>query len=337
MDARDSRLDSAKGILITLVVLGHFLEATNYWDDGFVRYLLTAIYAFHMPAFVMLAGMTSKPDNVGRRIAVLLSLLVIFQFLYSVYLPFMDSNKQFTWMDPFWMLWFLLAMVWWLMVLKVAQFSPHLLLLISLVIGLGSGAISAVEYIPALDRALYYLPWFMAGYLIGHRVFDVAAKCSPTLKAALFLTSLVLSSVLWFLQVGSGWLYGSNGFSVLEVSVSRGILFRILLLLIAAIMTWAMIAAAGSLRDVFVKAGKRSLAIYLLHGFFILPVTPWLGLAFDRYGPVVASLMCMALTWIVIYILSLSVFDRSLRTLGSRSAGIMLRALRGVRKTVDPV
>ncbi len=52
-----------KGILITLVVLGHWLEATNYWDDGLIRYLLTAIYAFHMPAFIFLAGITSKPDK----------------------------------------------------------------------------------------------------------------------------------------------------------------------------------------------------------------------------------------------------------------------------------
>ncbi len=27
--------------------------------------------------------------------------------------------------------------------------------------------------------------------------------------------------------------------------------------------------------DVFVKAGNRSLTNYLLHGFFILPATPW--------------------------------------------------------------
>ncbi len=335
MNARDDRLDSAKGILITLVVLGHWLEATNYWDDGLIRYLLTAIYAFHMPAFIFLAGITSKPDNIGRRIAVLISLLVIFQCLYFAYLPFMDSNKQFEWADPFWMLWFLLAMIWWLVTIAIAQFSPRLALLISLAAGLAGGAIPAVEYVPALDRALYFLPWFMAGYVIGQSTFDTAAQTSRSLTGMLLSTSLVLASLLWYLQVGSGWLYGSNGFAVLDVSVSRGIMMRALLLLVAAIMTWAMIASAGVVRDVFVKAGKRSLAIYLLHGFFILPATPWLGVAFDRYGSVVASLLCVTATWLVIYILSLSVFDRSLRTLGSQSASMILGALKSVRKTVD--
>lgn len=333
MNARDDRLDSAKGILIMLVVLGHWLEATNYWDDGLVRYLLTVIYAFHMPAFIFLAGITSKPDNVGRRIAVLVSLLVIFQFLYFAYLPFMDSNKQFEWADPFWMLWFLLGMIWWLIAITAARFSPRLALLISLAAGLAGGVIPAVEYIPALDRALYFLPWFMAGYVIGQKTFDRAAQTGRTVTVILSLTSLMLATLLWYLQVGSGWLYGSNGFAVLDVSFSRGVLIRALLFLVAAIMTWALIASAGIVRNVFVKAGKRSLAIYLLHGFFILPVTPWLGAAFEHYGAVVASLICVVATLLVIYILSLSVFDRSLRTLGSRSAGILLQVLNVTRIT----
>lgn len=331
MNARDDRLDSAKGILITLVVLGHGLEATNYWDDGLIRYLLTLIYAFHMPAFIFLAGITSKPDNVGRRIAVLISLLVIFQCLYFAYLPLMDSNKQFEWTDPFWMLWFLLGMIWWLIAIAVAQFSPRLALLISLAAGLAGGAIPAVEYVPALDRALYFLPWFMAGYVIGQASFDRAAQSSRALTITLALTSLMLASSLWYLQVGSGWLYGSNGFAVLEVSFGRGVLMRALLFLVAAIMTWTLIASAGIVRNIFVKAGKRSLAIYLLHGFFILPATPWLGMAFERYGAVVASLISIAGTMLVIYILSLSVFDRSLRALGSQSAGVLLKALNVTR------
>ncbi len=111
------------------------------------------------------------------------------------------------------------------------------------------------------------------------------------------------------------------------VIISPGVLMRALLFLVAVIMTWAMITSAGVLRNVFVKAGKRSLAIYLLHGFFILPATPWLGVVFDQYGPIVASLICMTATLLVVYILSLSVFDRNLRALGSQSAGMLLSAL----------
>ena len=332
-NARDDRLDSAKGILITLVVLGHWLEAANYWDDSFIRFLLTAIYAFHMPAFIFLAGVTSKPDNVVKRIAVLASLLAIFQCLYYVYLPFMDSNKEFGWTDPFWMLWFMLAMIWWLIAIRFARFPSRLVLLISIVIALVSGAIPAVQYVPALDRTLYFLPWFMAGYILGQSLFDKAASSGQTVTVALSLASLMLVSFMWYRGVGPAWLYGSNSFDVMEVSVGHGMLIRILLILVAIVMTWAMIASAGVVKDVFVKAGKRSLAIYLLHGFFILPATPWLSAVFDQYGSFAASVICMVATAVVIYILSLSVFDKSLRTLGSRSASFVLKVFQSFRKT----
>ncbi|ASJ72243.1 acyltransferase family protein [Granulosicoccus antarcticus] len=336
MDTRDSRLDSAKGMLITLVVSGHLLEATNYWDDGLIRYLLTAIYAFHMPAFIFLAGMTSKPDNVKRRIAVLVSLLVIFQCLYSLYLPFMDSNKQFAWLDPFWLLWFLLAMVFWLITLTLAPASPRLALLISVAIGLGSGALPIVESVPTLDRALYFLPWFMGGYLIGQTAFDKAAMISRSTTIILLSASLMLAAALWHSNIGASWLYGSNGFAVLDVSFSHGVFVRALLIGIAAIMTWTLLTSADLLRTVFVKAGKRSLAIYLLHGFFVLPATPLLGLVFEHYGPVAATMICVLMTWLVIYILSLSVFDRSLRILGSRSGEMLLNTADSFRKTIEP-
>ena len=174
----------------------------------------------------------------------------------------------------------------------------------------------------------------MVGYVIGQSTFDRAAQSNATLMVTLSLTSLIFASSLWYLGIGSSWLYGSNGFAVLDVSVSRGVLMRALLFFISAVMTWAIIASAGMVREVFVKAGKRSLAIYLLHGFFILPATPWMGMAFDRYGPFVASLICLASTFIVIYILSLSVFDRSLRALGTRSASLLLKALQSIRKKV---
>lgn len=44
MNARDHRLDAAKGVLILHVVFGHLLEdLSNGWEDGAVRLLLTVI------------------------------------------------------------------------------------------------------------------------------------------------------------------------------------------------------------------------------------------------------------------------------------------------------
>lgn len=50
MKRRVDWIDIAKGLCILLVVFGHELT----WDDG-LRY---AIYAFHIPMFFILSGMT---------------------------------------------------------------------------------------------------------------------------------------------------------------------------------------------------------------------------------------------------------------------------------------
>ena len=109
----------------------------------------------------------------------------------------------------------------------------------------------------------------MAGYAIGHSTFDRAVESSRTVTMIVSLASLMLASFMWYRGIGPAWLYGSNGFDVLEVSVGYGMLMRALLILVAVIMTWAMIASAGVVKDVFVKAGKTQsgylLASWLLH------------------------------------------------------------------------
>ena len=85
MRMRDNRLDVAKGVLIVLVVLGHLLEeVSGEWEDGLVRLVLTVIYAFHMPAFVFLAGLTAKSTRLLERLLTFVMLLGVFQYLYFV-------------------------------------------------------------------------------------------------------------------------------------------------------------------------------------------------------------------------------------------------------------
>ena len=58
MSKRITYIDTAKGILILLMLLGHI------WNDGFVH---DFIYVFHMPAFFILSGMTSSRKELSAR------------------------------------------------------------------------------------------------------------------------------------------------------------------------------------------------------------------------------------------------------------------------------
>ncbi|WP_404882635.1 acyltransferase family protein [Lacticaseibacillus paracasei] len=59
-------VDRAKGLAIVLVVLGHvilgLIRSNQYtdFDNNCMRYVIEAIYAFHMPVFFALSGMFFK-------------------------------------------------------------------------------------------------------------------------------------------------------------------------------------------------------------------------------------------------------------------------------------
>ena len=60
---RNSNIDKTKGLLIFLVVFGHFVERYMGWHGDLSGALLRFIYAVHMPAFIFISGMFFKFEN----------------------------------------------------------------------------------------------------------------------------------------------------------------------------------------------------------------------------------------------------------------------------------
>lgn len=65
---RDSKLDTMKAILITLVVFGHCIS--NLFD-AHSQWIFSLIYSFHMPAWFMSSGIVFKSSyslkNLSRK------------------------------------------------------------------------------------------------------------------------------------------------------------------------------------------------------------------------------------------------------------------------------
>lgn len=103
------RFDSLKGMLITLVVIGHMIEFMML-DSGIGRYVYTAIYTFHMPLFVILSGYFFNRDCSGKKIlksiVTLTETLVVFQAIRIL----ITSRGGEVWsmkdiITPHWVLW----------------------------------------------------------------------------------------------------------------------------------------------------------------------------------------------------------------------------------------
>ena len=165
---RNVKMDNLKGILIVLVVVGHFLELCM--GKGVSRYLYILIYFFHMPLFVYCSGYFAKCTKVGERIIKRLLLpYVIFQMLYILFERVVLKNEmkmQFS--KPYWILWYLVAMIAWTILLPVVATDSRkkqlMIFVISVVAALLAGYDSGVGRSMSLSRIIVYFPFFLLGY-----------------------------------------------------------------------------------------------------------------------------------------------------------------------------
>lgn len=114
MNSTDSKtrityFDNIKGILIILVVFGHFLF--NLQSSDSIYTIVTVIYYFHMPTFLFISGYFSKNDNCrgSEQILRLLSAyLLLHAFFIFFYLSTANSTKLLSAYHSEWYLLFLI-------------------------------------------------------------------------------------------------------------------------------------------------------------------------------------------------------------------------------------
>ncbi len=80
---RNLHIDATKGVLIFLVVLGHYLERLIGWNEPLNQAILGSIYFVHMPAFIFISGMFFKEEKNPRKV----NLLFIVVFAISTFIP----------------------------------------------------------------------------------------------------------------------------------------------------------------------------------------------------------------------------------------------------------
>ncbi|HIW90595.1 MAG TPA: acyltransferase family protein [Candidatus Corynebacterium avicola] len=328
MQTRDYRLDKAKGLLIALVVLGHFLERMGGWGLDSSRALLTAFYSFHMPAFILLAGITAKSNKLLDRILVFVVLLVTAQPIYRYWVTWVDTKPDTDLIEPYWITWFLLAMVWWFLLLPLVERFPKTMLTLSIAIGVFGGVLSEVDYALSIGRAMTFFPFFVIGKLYGMRMLRWAGGLSIPKKLGLSVLS-VLPIVAFFVnEMHHRWLYGAQGFEFFDVSVPLGAAIRVCLLGSALMTTIALLSWSQHLPGFLIVVGQRSLAIYLLHGLVVWGVDDPLNNFRDAFGEVPAVLACIVASAVLTAVLSWGRFDWAIRTYSTILSGWIATALR---------
>lgn len=271
---RDYGFDNIKCILIFLVVLGHLLEFCNCLAR---ETLYRLIYQFHMPVFVFISGYFGRFGK--KQILEKVWLYGLFQTLYILFERYvLGGNTAFSYTTPYWILWYMLAMVFYSLLIPLYQKATGKKRLFALCavffIALAAGFLERIGYFLTLSRFFVFQPYFLLGLYYKEAEEQLQNRISgmATYKKRIFACVLALAGVLAVFNVFDSavtqkLLYGSYAYT----SVSD-LLIRCRLYIIALVWIGIFLAIKPFLKrriPVVSEIGKNTLCVYLLHGFFM--------------------------------------------------------------------
>ncbi|MCD7755122.1 MAG: acyltransferase family protein, partial [Firmicutes bacterium] len=167
---RIEKWDIARGILIFLVVLGHFV-AYYAEDSQKMQSLFLFIYAFHMPCFLFIDGMFSKKNVDERRYSRIFSYLVLYFFakiLIALTQGVINHRMHFSLLEESGLPWYgLVLFACSLLTVFLKRFSRRWVLCASILLACFVGYDDSISDFLALSRVIVYFPFFFLGYCTG--------------------------------------------------------------------------------------------------------------------------------------------------------------------------
>jgi fucose 4-O-acetylase-like acetyltransferase len=269
---RDPWFDNAKMALVLLVVVGHswtLLPHTTLND-----HLYDFLYAWHVPAFVLVTGYLSRsftyePRRLWQLVRTIVVPYVVFECalaLFRIYVGGEQLEDLFS--DPHWPMWYLSALFFWRLLTPVFNHMPAAVALaVAVVVSLVAGVYAG----DTLDmaRVLGLLPFFVLGLTATKERLERLRE--PWVRNAALVVFLAIAVVTtWTDQLAqTEWLYYRSQYGELDVGDGRALLTRAALLVIGTLGAWSFLALVPRLNGWFTRMGAATLVVYLFHGFAI--------------------------------------------------------------------
>lgn len=304
-EKREYLFDNLKGMLIILVVLGHFIERYIAKDEK-LRYIYEFIYIFHMPLFIFISGYFSKKTNNIRRKSIknLLVPYLILNFLYYTYIYLIEGNHKINLFNPGFTLWYLLSLFFWRFFLKdiIKINNKILILLLSILLGLAVGLVEKNEYFLSFTRTVSFLPYFILGYFCSKEdIIKIRGKSRSGSIVLICLIGVLIPFVIERFNIPYRVLHLVYGYNKCSFnSIIYGILFRLCLYTLSLIMSCSFMNIMLSKKCLLSRIGAKSMYIYAGHIYFIF--------LFKRFIPVyntkINLILCCLFSLMTIIILT---------------------------------
>ncbi|WMJ86364.1 acyltransferase family protein [Anaerocolumna sp. MB42-C2] len=311
---RDSYFDNYRGLLILLVVIGHFAGAFIY-KNHLMEFLVITIYGFHMPAFAFISAYFSKKNNLVKLIKTLLIPYFIFQIIYFLFLYYIGRESDLELLQPYFTLWFMLSLFCWRLIIdRIIKIKG--ILAISYIVAVLAGYVTVIGAFGAIGRTITYLPFFILGYTFNKEKFMKFADRKYIKIGA----GIVLTLIFVILYFNSDYI----DFDVLIMKYSYvksdllqwGWLYRSLVYVFSTVLIYLIAVVIPRNKHWFTYLGQRTMSIYLLHGL-IYKFIQYRTNLYDTVDTVIEMLFILLLAIILTFILSLKPFDMLIRKISS--------------------
>ncbi|KJK41621.1 membrane protein [Streptomyces variegatus] len=271
---RDSFFDNAKYLAIVLVAMGHAWEPLK-GDSRILEAAYQVVYAFHMPAFIIISGYFSRsfdmrPDRLKRLITGVAVPYIIFETAYPLFKRVIDNDphQEISLLDPWYLTWFLVALFIWRLTTPIWNLVRRPL---PLALGLAMLATVTPEIGDDLDlqRVLQFLPFFVLGLVMKPEHFHMVRRRSVRIASVpVFAAALAFS---WWAvpRMNTAWFYHRDAAQELGAPWWTGPVMVLAMFGCSLVLTACFFAWVPRRRMWFTALGAGTLYGYLLHGFLV--------------------------------------------------------------------
>ncbi|NEB05613.1 acyltransferase family protein [Streptomyces sp. SID13726] len=284
-EGRDAFFDNAKYLAIVLVAVGHAWEPLRDGSRG-VSALYLLVYAFHMPAFIVVSGYFSRsfdagPGRIRRLVTGLVVPYVVFETAYTFFTRWTDQvpDRPVSLLDPLYLTWFLVALFVWRLTTPLWQ-RVRCPLALALAVAMLATLTPSIGDDLDLQRVLQFLPYFVLGLALRPEHFRLLRRRAVRLVAGPVF-AIALAAAYWAVPRMSGaWLYHRDSARELGGPAWSGPVMTLVTFGCSLVLVGCFLALVPGRRTWFTALGAGTLYGYLLHGFLVQGARFW-----GWYGP----------------------------------------------------
>ena len=311
---RISYYDNLKFVLILLVVIGHIIGCQL--NINYMTGIYLFIYSFHMPLFIFITGFFAKKleDNGKFRLNKVINyvlLYLIFKTLLFLFLRFiLHQDIEFYIFTEGDVPWYILSCALWISITYlIKDVKPKYAFITSIILALLIGYDYYIENVFVLSRTIVFYPFFLLGFYVSkdklNNFINVIHKRKYQILSLVCLISILVLLILLADNIGfiKNFLLAKTPYYFITPFNNMFVypLFRLLLLLLAFIISIMAMALVPRRKMFFTKLGPRTLQIYVLHIFFVYiifytRIGTYLSDVFGNFYPLITIVYAVILT-----------------------------------------